>query len=118
MIATGWPQMCAKPQTSVELVKFGAVDDAGDHLVHIVGRADVLGDDRVELLGVEARRADLLQLHQRAIHSAEVADDVAQNGKRVFVVLGEVVYHTGLLCVEVAAAEIFGADLLAGRGLH
>ena len=53
------PQMCAKPQTRVdaverlELVELDAVDDARDDLVHVVGRADVLGDDAVELLGVE-----------------------------------------------------------------
>src|SRR5213082_1943704 len=45
-IATGMPQMCAKPQTSgavewLELVEFGRVDDAGDDLVHVIGSAHV-----------------------------------------------------------------------------
>ena len=43
----------------LELVELAAVDQPGDDLVHVVGRAHVLGDDRVELLGIELRRARL-----------------------------------------------------------
>ena len=40
----------------LELVELGAVDDPRDHLVHVVGRAHVVGDDAVQLLRVELRR--------------------------------------------------------------
>jgi hypothetical protein len=37
----------------LELVQLGAVDDAGDHLAHVIGRADIVGDDAVQLVRVE-----------------------------------------------------------------
>ena len=38
--------------------------------------------------------------------------------ERMLVILGEMIDHAGLARVEVAAAEILGADHLAGRRLH
>ena len=45
----------------LELVELAAVDDAGDDLVHVIGRADVLGDDAVQFFRVEVRRARFAQ---------------------------------------------------------
>ncbi len=47
-----------------------------------------------------------------------MADDVAHDGERMLVVLGEVVHHARFSGMEIAAAQVFGADLLARRGLH
>ncbi len=75
-IATGMPQICAKPQTRVdaverlELVELAAVDEAGDHLVNVIGRAHVLGDDAVELLAIVFRRARIEQRRRPARRSA------------------------------------------------
>ncbi len=88
-----------------------AVDDPRDHLVHVIGRAHILGDDRVELLGVVMRRARLAQLDPCPRFAAQVRDDVADDGQRMLVILGEMIDHARLARMEVAAAQLLGAEI-------
>jgi hypothetical protein len=100
-------------------VELAAVDHAGDHLVHVVGRANVVGDDRARVLRASYFGAARLLDAQRPwlVRGAQVADDVAHDGQRVLVVLGEVVGHARFFGVQVAAAQVLGADLLAVAAL-
>jgi hypothetical protein len=50
--------------------------------------------------------------------TGEVVDDLAGDRQRVLVVLGVVIGDAAGAAVDVGPAEVFGADLLAGRGLH
>ena len=43
----------------LELVELTAVDQPGDDLVHVVRRADVLGNEGVKIVGVELGRAGI-----------------------------------------------------------
>ena len=122
---TGKPWMWAKPQTSVcaverlELVELGAVDDARDHVAHVVGRARIGRHDAVQLVGrIAAARAACAAPDMTRFTRLRLATMRARDAERMAVVGGVVVGHAGLPAVHVGAAEIFGAHLLAGRRLH
>ena len=65
---SGYPCSWAQPVTRdgsvqrLELVEFGAVDDAGDHLTRIERDAQIRGHDADQLLGVEQRLGHRLRL--------------------------------------------------------
>jgi hypothetical protein len=101
----------------LELVEARAVDDAGDDLAHVVGLARVAGDDAVELSGSYSGSSRLAQRAVDRLAAVEVADDARAMPARG-VVLGQVVGHAGDARVHVAAAEVLGADHLAGGRLH
>ena len=67
-IATGMPQICAKPRDQrravelLELVEHRAVDEPRDHLAHVVLRGQRLRHDAVELADV-VERLDRLAHH-------------------------------------------------------
>ena len=99
--------------------KLAAVDDARDHLAHVVRLADVGGDDAVDLRRVVARLAPASRSSSSgALGPVEVADDPARDRERVVVVLREVVGDAGDAGVHVGAAQLLGGHDLAGRGLH
>src|SRR4051794_36146881 len=116
----------------LELVELAAVDDAGDHLMHVVRRANVLRDDAVELFGVVRRWPWFPELNSVRVERSrdtsldyarderrwEGADDVADNGQRVLVIFGEMIDDAGFARVQVAAAQFLGADLLASCRLN
>ncbi|MNS72635.1 hypothetical protein D3C72_1060540 [compost metagenome] len=102
----------------LEFVEFRAIDEAGDDLAHVVGLARVGGDHAVQFLGGIQRRRRLVQADLVRLAPVQVLDDVARQGQRVVVVLGEVVGHAGQPGVNVRAAQVLGADFLAGGGLH
>ncbi len=104
----------------LELVEFAAVDDPRDHFVHIVRRAHIIGHNRIEIVGGEFGRARIaqFQIPGRCRVRAEMTDDIAHDGERVFVIFGKVIDHARFLRVEIAAAQILGADLLARRRLY
>ena len=103
----------------LELVEPAAVDESGDHLAHVVGRAVVGRDDAVELRRVDGR---LVGLERPPTAAAAAGGSVATIERticeRVVVVVGEVVGHAGDARVQLAAAEVLGGHDLAGRGLH
>ena len=104
----------------LELVELAAVDQPGDDLVHVIGRADIVWHQRIEVLGIEIRRARILCRDGPCggVIVAQMADDIAHDGQRMLVVLGQMIDHARLARMQIAAAKVLGADLLARRGLH
>jgi hypothetical protein len=47
-----------------------------------------------------------------------MADDIAQDRHGMLVVLGQMIDHARAAGMQLAAAQLFGRDVLAGRGLH
>ena len=102
----------------LELGELAAVDDAGDHLVHVVRHPRVDGHDVVQL-GLVGHRVDRRRhLPRQLCPRSQRGDDAAHDPQRVAVVVRQMVCDTGGLGVQVAAAEVFGRHHLAGRGLH
>ena len=77
----------------LELVKLAAIDNPRDHFVHVVGRADVFRHQRVKLLGRIERRLHRLERQAVGVARAEVADNVADQAQRMFVIVGQVIDH-------------------------
>ncbi len=121
---TGWPRTWAKPVTRVgaveglELEEAAAVDEAGDHLAHVVGRSRVGGHDAVQLVGVERRCHRLGALPGSGRARSEGGCDRPQPVEGLPVGIDEVVDDARDAGVHVAPAELLGADDLAGRGAH
>ena len=106
--------------TRLELVEPRPVHEPGDDLAHVVRGAQVARKDAVDLGGVELRRLRLAQIERRPRHvgAAQVRHDVTRDRERVRIVVGQVVGHARDARVHVAAPQLLGRDLLAGRGLH
>ena len=111
----------------LELVEPAAVDDAADHLAHVVGRAGVGRHDVVErrrvLCGSSTAGTAVQFAHAGLGTLARVPGTAGCRRSRarsrgVGVVLGEVVDDPGGAGVDVGTAELLGGDLLPGRGLH
>ena len=102
----------------LELVEARAVHEPRDQLVRVVGLADVGGDDAVDAVGVVLGRLGRPALPRRLRFGAQRRDDAAHDRQRVLVVVGQVVGDAARARVQVAAAELLGRHLLAGRRLH
>ena len=102
----------------LELVEQRAVDDACDHLAHVVGLAGVARDHAQQLRCVERRRLGVAVDGGRGSRPVEVADDLAGDAQRMLVVVGVVVGNAGDAGVHVGAAQLLGRHVLAGGGLH
>jgi hypothetical protein len=104
----------------LEFVKLAAIDQPRDHLFDIIGRAHIVGDDGVKVISVEFGRARVFEgdIFRSARVCAKLADDIAHDGKRVFVIFGEVIDHARFSRVQITAAQILGSDLLARRSLY
>ena len=102
----------------VDLEELLVVDDARDHVAHVVGLLRVVGDERVQLgvlavgivVGLDPRRHLEVVLRQEA-------DQVADVLEARLLVLGSEVRDAGLRVVGHRAAERLELDLLAGDGL-
>ena len=77
-----------------------------------------VGGDVVEPGGVLGGLLDRVRRDARRGGPLERVDDRAHDLQGVVVVVGEVVDHAGRAGVDVAAAEVLGADLLARGRLH
>ena len=84
-----------RAEARLELVELRAVDDARDHLAHVVGLAQVVRHQPVELLGGVFRLGGRPDLELRPLDLIERADDAPRERERVVVVLGEVVGDAG-----------------------
>jgi hypothetical protein len=102
----------------LELREAAAVDEAGDDLPHVVGRARIGRDDPEQLGGVVRRLLDRDALPGRGGARAERRDDPPDDAQRVRVVVGEVVGHPGRARVQPAATELLRGDDLPGGRLH
>ncbi len=106
------------PIERLELVETGAVDDAGDHLAHVIGRAHIGGHDPIELLRVIERRLDLGQHRTVRLGLVEIGHDRADDAQGVLVIDGHMVDHARAAAVGVRPTQFRRRDHLAGRRLH
>ena len=100
----------------LELAELAAVDDAGDHLVDVVGHPGVDGDDVVQLMLVGDRIHRRDHLPGWRLTRAQRRDDVTHDAQGVTVIPGQVVDHTGGLGVQIPAAELFGKRTGTSKG--
>ena len=107
-----------RPVERLELGEPAAVDQPGDDLADVVGRARVRRHDLVDRLGRVLRLLGRVDVPRTGLPRAESADDLPDDLQRVGVVVGEVVGHPADPAVQVAAAQFLCGDHLAGRGLH
>ena len=107
-----------RPVERLELVEAGSIDDACDHLAHLVGRAHVRRNDAVELIGIVRRRFGRPQVEHRAFPEPKVSDQGTDDRKGVLVVRGDMIDNAAPPRVRVRPAEVLGADHLAGGRLH
>jgi len=116
--------MRAKPHTEggaeqgLELVEVGVVDDAGDHLAHVVGMARIARHDAVDLARIVARRGGRAQVHGHRLDAIEPRHGLARQLQRMTVVAGVVVGDARGAAVDIGAAQVLGADDLAGGGAY
>ena len=103
-------------KTRLELMELAAIDDAGDHLVHVIGLARVGRDHAVKLTALIERRHRCAQGLVGALAAVQAGNCLACQRQRVRVVLRQVVGHARQAGVNVAAAQVFGADDLADGG--
>ena len=102
----------------LELVEAAAVDQARDHLAHVVWLARVARHDAVDLGGIVGGGSGVARVDGRRRRRRQRGEDVARDARARGVVVGEVIGDAGDAGVDVAAAELLGGHLLAGRGLH
>ena len=102
----------------LELVEFGSVDKARDHLAHVVLLLQIDRHDAVEFGRAQRRLARRMKRNVHRFPVIEIGDDAARERQRVVVVLRQMIGDAGLARMQIAAAEILGAHHLAGRRLH
>ncbi len=102
----------------LELVQPAAVDEPGDHLAHVVRVLVVLRQDAADLLGRVERVLGGGEVEPDALDGVQVRHHVARDRQGVLLAVGEMVGDAGDPRVHLAAAELLGADLLAGGRLH
>ena len=102
----------------LELVQGGVVDEAGNDLAHVEGRAGIAREHAVDLARIEARRLHRLAHHALTAAHMEMAYDVARNGESLLVVLGEMINHARSARMHIATAEGFSVDFLTGCRLN
>ena len=95
-----------------------AVDEARDQLARIDLLARVAGDDAVEFVGIVGGRLRRRAGDPRRGRTWHGGEDLARDPQRVGIVGGQVIGDAGDAGVGVAAAELLGRHLLAGRRLH
>ena len=103
----------------LELVEAAAIDEPGDQLPDRHGPARVGGDRGVEVARIDGRRLRLCQRERRfGRPPAEVAHDLPADGQRMLIVERLAVRDARPVGVDLRPAEVLGAHVLAGRGLH
>ena len=104
----------------LELVKLAAVDQPRDHFFHVIGRAHIFGHDGVEVIGVKLGRARVFERYvtRRACVFAQMRHDIAHDGERVLVILGQVIDHARLFGMQITAAKVFSTDFLTRCRFH
>src|SRR3546814_10374783 len=79
----------------LELVELRSVDDAADHLVHIVRRAHVVRDDAVKFLRIELRLYRLGDVEIGGLHRVQPRDDIANDRQRLTIILRDMIDDAG-----------------------
>ena len=99
-------------------MKFRAIDNAGNDLVHVVGRTHVLRNDAVEFFRIKRGRYRRCQLYRTGFRTVKRGNNVPHDQQCMLVIVRHMVHYAGLAAVQVAAAQILGGDVLAGCRLH
>src|SRR6058998_1333195 len=95
-----------------------AVEHRLDDLAHVVGCARVDRNDLVQALDGAVRRITGLRKRRRpGVARRQIGQEAAHRGDAFLVALDLVVADAGLVAVDLRAAHVMVADLLAGRGL-
>ena len=100
----------------LELVELGAVDQARDHLAHVVLLLQVDRHDAVEFGRIVRRLARGQQRNVDGLFGIEIGDDAPRQRQRVVVVLRVMIGDARLARMHVGAAQLLRAHHLAGRG--
>src|SRR5919106_184764 len=113
------PVMFCRKTSGMRLVQAAPVDEAGEHLTHVVAARIVLRDDSVALPRVVERLLGREDIQRRLrLAPAEVGDDLAGERESVLVADGVVVRDAGDAGVDVRAAQLLRGHLLARGRLH
>jgi len=102
----------------LELEEPAGVDQPGDDLAHVVGRAVVGGDHAVELIGVDRGLRGGMDDPRRFPVGGQGGHDRAHDLQGVGVVLRQVVGDPGRSGVQFAATQLLGGDDLARGRFH
>ena len=102
----------------LEFVQFAAVDEARHDLAHVIGLAIVGRHHAAKLVRVMEGIGGLAERHFGRLDTVQVGDDAPGDAKRVGVVLGPVIGDARDAGVDLGAAQVLGADHLAGGRLH
>ena len=128
---TGRPSTRPKPDDDVhrisglDLEELVVVEDAGDHLVHVVRLVRRVRDQRVELevlvgevvLDGALRRRHRVARRVGVVVGRQIAQQIPDVVERVLFTGGDVVRGAGLGHVRVRAAQLLHRDVLTGDGL-
>ena len=106
------------PVAGLELEEAAAIHEAGDGLPHIGLAAQVAGPDAQDLVRVVGGGLGAAQIDVGALVVAQVPHHLPEQADGVSVILGEVIGHAADLGVDLGPAQLLGADVLAGGGLH
>ena len=107
-----------RPEPRLELVEARAVHQPRNHLADVVGRAQIRRHHAEDLVRIAGRLLGRLHRHMGAPGPVQPRHRLTGQGQRMRVVVGEVIGNAREPRMHVAAAEVLGAHLLPGRGLH
>ena len=88
-----------------EFIELACIDDAGDHLAHVVRLANVGVDDAIKLIGGIARPCRRRKIQLDALGSIQVSYDAPRDGECMIVILREMVCDAGDARMNVGAAQ-------------
>src|ERR1035437_3991421 len=107
------------PKEGLSLQELAVVEDAPDHIVHVVGHTGAVRHHRLELL-VHAVGRILGGYKGRllAVVLGQVREELAALAEGVILGIGDEVSHARLEAVDLGAAQLLEPDLLAGGHLY
>jgi hypothetical protein len=108
----------AGPVASLVLVEAGAVDDAGDHVARVEGRAEVDRRDAEEVVRVVSRLVGGRRGARAELGPMQRGDDLPADADAVALVHGEVVGQARRHGVHGRPTELLVVGLLTSRHLH
>jgi len=103
-------------QAGLEFEEVAAVHQPRDDLAHVVGLTLVGGHHAQQFFGrVQGLKRCAGRWHQVP---GQLVEEVAHQGYRMGVVVGQVLTQTGDLCMHLCAAQFFVAGVFTDGGLH
>ena len=102
----------------LELVEDAAIDQAGDDLADVIGLLRIARDDAAELRRIEAGLDRISDIEGDRLRPVEMGDGPAADRQSMGIVLRIVIDHARAAGMDIGAAEILRAHLLARGRLH